>query len=388
MKKRLLCPALAICLLLQGCSGRMLFGGDSREIDQLELVETLGFDASGDLTTVTASTASAGETVLLKTEAVTVSRAIREMQNYTAKKYVFYGHTRHILVGEAAARRDLSRYLEYLERDSDMRLDTKLCIVQGSTAEAAIRAVTSEDESAGDLLDSLERDVQLLSESYVFNVEEIARQLAKRNCALAAAVRLEKAVHTPENEDALTIQSSGYAVLQDGELRYFIDTELARGVNLLIGRVGSDVVEAPDGAGGQFAARLNGASVRYRPEFADGKLTGVGIAVNLRCNLEELQTPVDLADEQVIEKLEEGIAAVEAWRIQAVLDRMQAWNCDFCDLQTRVRQAAPWRFDRMPVPWETLFPELTFSLDVTAALERTYDVGVSPLEHGEAEDDA
>ena len=216
MKKRLLCPALALCLLLQGCSGRMLFGGDSREIDQLELVETLGFDASGDLTTVTASTASAGETVLLKTEAVTVSRAIREMQNYTAKKYVFYGHTRHILVGEAAARRDLSRYLEYLERDSDMRLDTKLCIVQGSTAEAAIRAVTSEDESAGDLLDSLERDVQLLSESYVFNVEEIARQLAKRNCALAAAVRLEKAVHTPENEDALTIQSSGYAVLRMG----------------------------------------------------------------------------------------------------------------------------------------------------------------------------
>ena len=389
MKKRLaLLPLLTLALLLQGCGGGLVFGDESREIDQLELVETLGIDAEPDgLVTVTAATDSAGEPVLLRTSGATVSRAVREMQNYTAKKYIFYGHTSHILIGEASARENLNRSLEYLERDSDVRLNTKLCVVQDGTAEAAIRAVTADGETAGDLLASLERDVQLLSESYVFTVGEIAEQLARRGCALAAAVRLEEASHILSREDALTIQSTGYAVIQDERLRGFLDTELARGVNLLIDRVGSDVVEAPDGTGGQFAARLTGAAARFLPEFEDGSLKCVRIEVALRCNLDEVRKPLNLYDEAVIRKLEEGIEAVEAWRVRAVLDRMQTWDCDFCDLQTRVRQAAPWRFDRMPVPWEELFPELDFAVDVTATLERTYDVGLSPLGDWEADGD-
>lgn len=389
MKRRALIWALVLCLLLQGCSGGMVFGDDSREIDQLELVETLGIDAaSGGLVTVTAATDSAGEPVLLKTSGVTVSRAVREMQNFTAKKYIFYGHTSHILVGEEAARRNLNRCLEYLERDSDVRLNTKLCVVQGGTAETAIRAVTAEGESAGDLLASLERDVQLLSESYVFTVGEIAQQLARRNCALVAAVMLESAENILDAETPLTIQSTGYGVIQGEKLRGFLDTNLARGVNLLIDQVGSDVVEAPDGAGGWFAARLTGGKATFRPEFENGTLKRVSIEVELHCNLDEVQEPHDLYDEEVIRTLEAGIEAVEAWRIREVLERMQEWNCDFCDLQTRVRQAAPWRFDRMPVPWELLFPELDFQVTVNAALERTYDVGLSPLGDWEGDRDA
>lgn len=383
MKRKILLFSLAICLLLQGCTGNPVFGDDSREIDQLELVETVGIDAAGELTTVTASTGTfSGEPVLLKNTAVTVSRAVREMQNYTDRQYIFYGHAAHILIGEAAARQNLNRYLDYIERDSEVRLDTKLFIVQGGTAEDAITAVSNETETAGELLGSLDRDVQLLSESYVFNCGEVSQMLAKRGCALAAAVMLENVDNILDAENSTTIQSTGYAVIQNKKLLCFLDTDLSRGVNLLIDRIGSDVVEAPDGAGNWFAARLTGSETKYTPVFVDGKLSRVEIDMTLRCNLDELHAPLDIYEGTVVQKLEEGISAVEAWRVREVLDRMQTLNCDFCDLQTRVRRAASLRFDRMQETWEEMFPTLEFEVSVRTILERTYDVGLSPLSHG------
>ena len=64
---------------------------------------------------------------------------------------------------------------------------------------------------------------------------------------------------------------------------------------------------------------------------------------------------------------------------------MQELNCDFCDLQTCVRQSASWKFDRMAEPWETVFPALEFETSVRTVLERTYDVGLSPLRGEEYE---
>lgn len=378
MKKRVLWPLL-FCVFLQGCRGGLAFGDDSREIDQLELVQTIGIDVSDGMTTVTASSASAGEQMLLKNTGATIARAVREMQNYTAKKYVFYGHVSHILVGETAARQNLNRCLDYLERDSDVRMDAKLYVVQGGTAEHAMRACTTEKENAGDLLDSLERDVQLLSESYVSSIGETARMLAERNCALAAAVTLENVENILSGGSALTIQSSGYAVLQGESLLGFLDTELARGVNLLTDRIGSDVVEADDGADGCFAARLTGGSAAFEPIYENGMLRRVIIHLDLPFNLDEVQNPLDLYDEDVIRQMEEGLNTVENRRVREVLDRMQEWNCDFCDLETRIRQAAPRRFDRMSADWEELFPELDLTVDLSCTLERTYDVGLSPL---------
>lgn len=379
MKRSVLLLCLSACLLLSGCAGNPVFGDDSREIDQLELVETVGFDAAGALTTVTASTAASGEPVLLKNTAETVSRAVREMQNYTDKQYIFYGHTAHVLIGEEAARQSLTRYLDYLERDSEMRLDTRLYIVQGGTAEDAITAVSDENETVGDLLASLDRDVELLSESYVFDCREVAQQLAKRNCALVAAIMLEKSENLLSSEDGMTLQSSGYAVIRDGRLLDFLDTELARGVNLLIGRTGSDVIEAPDGTGNVFAARLTESSAEYIPQFEDGRMTGLHIELLLHCNLDELRAPLDIFDGAVVQTLEESISAAALGRVQAVLERMRELDCDFCDLQTHVRQSAPLRTDRMREAWESVFSGLKCEVTVKTILERTYDVGLSPL---------
>ena len=376
--KRMLLLSLSF-LLLAGCGGRAAFG-EYRELDKLALADVLGLDTEGEESTVSVSTTSGGETLLLKSTAATVRRALGELQNYTEKQYVFYGHTRHLLLGEAAAASAFQRCLEFVERSDELRLDTWLYVVRGGTAEAA---VTEPDcGGVGDLLDSLVKDVELMSESHVSTCAEAAEALAERNCALVAAVRLAEPENIVAEDRRRTLLSAGYAVIADGRLAGWLDPDLARGANLLMSCPGSDVIQAPDGFGGTIAARLTDSRARFLPEYRDGELAALTIRLDLQCSLEELSRPMDLLDGEVLDRLEDGIAAVEEARVREVLRISRELGADFCDLGSRTRRASPLAFDRMKDPWQERFSALPVDLDLQVRLKRGNEGDAEGLNSG------
>ena len=375
---RLLALGLTLCLL-GGCGGRWIYS-DYREIDQLELIQALGLDAAGGLVTATASTAGQGEgPVVLRSSALSVSRALRKMQDYTSRKYIFFGHTGHLLLGEAAAAEGVQPWLEHMARNVEMRLNTFLYIVRGGTAEACITAAGREGEGIVPLLTSLEKDVQLMNESHVFTCGEAAEALAEWGSTLAAAISLTEQEDILAGESSTTICTRGYAILKAGRLAGYLDPELARGANLLMGLGGEDILEVPDGAGGWAALRLTGSRVRYAPEFSGGELAALGIRVELECSLDELPGPADTWEEETLDLLERGAAELELERIRRVLDFSRALEADFCGIGRWVRQARPLAWARMPRPWPEVFPGLPLEVEVTCRLGRTGDPGLSPL---------
>ncbi len=376
--KRLLLLPLFLCLIFSGCTKGLVFQ-DYREIDQMTPVQTLGIDRNGDLVTATASTISDGGSVVLKNSSLTVSRAIREMQNYTEKKYIFYGHTAHLLVGEAEAARGISRCLEFVERDSEVRLDTDLYVVQQGTAEKVISACSSGENSIGDLLDSLNKDVQLMSESYVFSCGDTAEALEERGCALVSAVALRDSDNLLQGGNGPSLQSCGYAIVTKNGLLGYLDRNLARGANLLMDKSGSDVLEVSCG-NRLLAARLTDSQCRYTPRFEADRLAGLEIAITVRCNVDDLLPPEQTVSESIIHELEAALASLEQTRAETVLCLSQELNADFCGLGLRVRQAAPLRFDQMEESWRECFPGLDISVAVQAKLERSYDAGLNKEE--------
>ena len=373
---------LAFSLLLSGCAGGRPLGS-CREIDQLVLVETMGVDRREGLFTVTVSTAAEEGQALLKTPAVTLSRAMKEMQDYTEKKYIFYGHTRHLLLGPTVLKEDLARCLEFVERDGELRMDTRLFALRDASAEDAVAIPGSGEESVGDLLDSLEKDVELLSESHVFTCGETAEALAERGSVLVSALRLAEPENILDGEDRRTLLSAGYAVVTEQGLACWLDTDLAKGANLLMDFSDGDLIEAPDGQGGWFAAALTGSEAVFLPEYEAGELKNLCIRLKLRCRLSELQQPLDLREDRVVKALEEGIAAEEAWRVSEVLRLSQLLGADFCGLEKPVRRASPLRFDRMETPWRELFPTLPVTVEFSVKLARSYEGTIEPLPAGE-----
>ena len=130
MKKRLVLLVLLLMLLLTGCRRYSGFLPYAREIEDMELIRTLGVDTAGDAgVTITASGGtSQEETQVVSGEAGTISAAVLELQG-EGSSYLYFGHVTQLLLGEGLAKRGVMPSLDYVLRDVEMRLETALYVV-------------------------------------------------------------------------------------------------------------------------------------------------------------------------------------------------------------------------------------------------------------------
>ena len=374
-EEKLAASLLALVLLaLGGCKSGMLYA-DMREIDQLELIQTVGLDAADGGVTATAASGmrvGGGSPTILENTSPTAARAMRMMQNYSSKKYIFYGHVRYLLIGEEAAREGLGKYLDYVERSVELRLSTGLLIVKGGAAGELIRLTATENESTAELLASLEKDVRLMSESRVGSCGEAAESLAESGTALVAAVCAER------GEEGWRLASAGYAVFRDGRLASYLDPDTARAVNLLTGEVEGDVTELPDGRGGLAALRVTSGKSSLDAEFSGGELTRLIVNARLTANIEELCEGADPYSPEELAALEGGLAALEASRIERALGVMRGLECDYLGIGGKLRLKHPVKIDRLAGRLAESLAGAETEVRVEAKIERTYDLG-APL---------
>lgn len=157
---------------------------------------------------------------------------------------------------------------------------------------------------------------------------EVLSDLMERGTAYVPAL-----VCTQEGE-AVSLRESGYAVLKDGALAGFLDGEAAKGLELLAGREGGDVLEV-ELSGETVAVRLGRTKTSCR--WSDAGDT-IQVTCRIQARLAEYCQPLsreelELADRQLEEQ--------ERARIQAALKQMQAWGTDCTGLGARAALASP-----------------------------------------------
>ena len=386
MKRILLCALL--CLVLGGCSGKGY--EDMREIESFEIIRTLGVDYEDGMYTVTAASGSASgsDVTVLTARSVTVARAMQKMQNYSTKKYIFFGHTANYLVGEAAAEHDLSACLEYVERGFDMRLDTNLFIVRGGTAEAAIAGASEKGEGVTEHLLALEKDVQILSENRIVDCGEAAEERAADGCTVITAVSLWENENVPVGENKKGVQVVGSAVIKDGRLAGYADVDTARGITLLTDRFVSDAAELPDGNGSYMAVELTDGRTEYSARFGDGGIEKILIRAKLRGSISEMESPVDIYDERVLTEVERVLAKRELERILNVIELSRRLDADFLELERELEMKHPLRLPAALKSDGLPLAEHEIEVAVEVEVKRSYELGISPAErrtHGERE---
>ena len=157
--KALLVLALALSGL-SGCSRALL--GNYRNIEELQVIQTLGLDGREGGVFVSFSTgrdASGREVVRMGAEGESISGAMQTLQGYSVSGELFFSNTGYILLGEEAAR-DAGSCLDYIERASEIRLDTPLFVVRGAEAGPLVTAGGGEDGDITEIMSSLERFIE------------------------------------------------------------------------------------------------------------------------------------------------------------------------------------------------------------------------------------
>ena len=138
MKKTVFILLLAACVVFIAGKGEATIASNHREVEQLELIRTVGVDVAEDgnvtVTAGTGSRAAGGAPSFFQSTGSTVATAINDMQRLPLGKEALFAHTAHFILSRSAAETELRDCLDYIQRSPDMRLDTDIFILREGTA--------------------------------------------------------------------------------------------------------------------------------------------------------------------------------------------------------------------------------------------------------------
>ena len=339
MRQRAL--ALFLALFLAGCTSPVR----TRELEQLQLVETLGFDGGlGDLTISVAPAADPeGEAPApLSARGRSVTEAIDRLRAASPREELFFAHVRFAAVGERAARAGLAPLLDWFARSTQTPLNVPLFVVRGGPAEALVTTVPENGREITARLETLHR----AEEARCATLLEAARQLARSGTALTAAVR----------SSAEGPVFAGSALWKDGALAGFFDEDETQGAQLLRSRVPRRALSLPLGEVARFTVELKGARCRLAaaPE-------GLRVTARCRAGLVEAEG-FGALDESALAAIDAALAEALAGKIAAAIAASQRMDADVLELCRRTGLDA------------ADFPTLPWRVEVTAAVERSYDI--------------
>ncbi len=379
--KKILCLGLALGLALTtaGCARLTIFS-NYRSLENIELVRTVTVDKEdeGVNVSVYGTAGEQSEARMYERSGPSVGVAMGKLILMPLGREAILSHTEAMLIGEDLAKISILECLDYVERFSEMRLDTGVLVVRDGTARDLLAGLSGSDTPASDTIAGLGRNIARVGEGYFFSAREIASSMADNGCALVQCVRGVKEEKLFEARGDLNLEPAGFAVVKDGAVCQYLSDEETLGVILLLGKYKSRNVDLalPDAA---VTVSVDLAKTDMKPVFdRDGRLAELRVKLSLRANVINIAGMVDITDEAVRRTCERELTEIMTGAVRAAIRRSQELKLDYLDLEGVVRRSSPLRLEDMPGTWEDIFPQLSVTVEGSGVLARTYDIADPP----------
>ena len=359
--------ALSGVLLLSGCSATLL--PYAREMGDMALLRTMGVDAGeGDYQVeVTVSTGKRayglqGESqpsLILSAQRESLSAACLAMQGLS-DSYVFYGYVDQLLLGEELTKRGVWPVLDYFAQDAQLGLGVQMWAIRGANAAQAVQA--GGESGVESRLSTLQTDSEMGAAGASRTAGEVFSDLLERGSAYLPALRIQET----DQEGQTALLEAGYAVLKDGVLAGYLEGESAKGLELLVNQVPSDVLEVPLSQG-RVVVRVTGSALVCTPRMEGEQLTAMDL--NCRITAEVAEVEGELSQED-LEQVKQAVDSRQQRRLTQALERLQSWGADCVGLGQRLAMANPAQGETLLAAWPEVFPSLPAQVSVETSLTR------------------
>jgi len=364
-----------------------------KEIDDLQLVQVVGIDKSeagspvisiasqkmaggGGQQSVSSSEGNAGnneKAIILTAEGKTIFDAVRNLQTHSDKT-IFWSHSGFYLIGEDAARENIAKYIDFFTRDHELRINAKVYIVKGMTAQELMEQLNTTDYFILDKLDALGKNIKLLSISEEMKVSHLMRFIDIHHGS--ARVPCLQLVHRQGtgNKQIPDIDSCGYAIISDLKLVGFINRDLSRGINLITNNVGSSIVTVKDLSHQDASLEIIQSKTKVIPHFVGDELKKITIETRVKSNLGEVQSQMKITEADSVNYLEKQQSEILREEIEAVIDQVLEFKSDCLDICDKIRLKRPVKWHKIKNEWMQIVQKVEFDVQVKSVIERTYEI--------------
>ena len=222
---------LVLPLLFSVRVGKQYLLPRSQNIEKLEMIRVGGVDQEEDGIHLTL--AASGEqkedvqdNFLIEGNGSTFYEAVEDAQK-TANKTLFWGHADILVLGKEVLGENISKYIDFLARDSKTRLSMKVLVVKNSSAKELLGRKGNADQEIFEGLSEQLRDLRDLSYAAEVKMSDLIESAGNARSSF-----LVPAAETVGDEN---YEVTGAAAVRGGNMVRFLDERESRAANLVRG---------------------------------------------------------------------------------------------------------------------------------------------------------
>lgn len=368
--RMLLSGGLALALLFSGCGS---VRSDYLELENLQVVQTLGLDEGDGRLTLTAATGgmrSDAEGVVLSRPADSIISGIEALHHYSSKEAVYLDHARFVLLGSSASENALPELCGFLERSSELRMDMTLFALIDGEAKALITGGAG-DYDATKTLSSIETDVKKLGIGDDTTCREVMRATNEYGAALVCAVKSRPTAGAVYSESGSVMPvPAGYVITKRLRRCGLLDEKSAWAANLLLNKGGSSAVTLYGEGGDSAVLVTDGAHADYSALWSDsGELLKLTVSLKLKAGLCELTSGTDALPVEP----ETALNAYAEQKCLEVLELSRRLDADFLGLYGVLRGQCPYKAAAYSGSFGQLVKNTEFYVSAVSTVDTGYD---------------
>lgn len=373
----------AILIIVTALSGCVEITKGRSEIDKLFITRIISIDKSQDgkikvtLTTKNLQTGgNSGGTptqkgVSIITEGVTVFDALSHLLIYSEKRPT-YGHTEYILFGEDLAKEGILPYLDFISRKNEFRYNAKIYIVRGSTANSLVEKANTQEMFVGDRISNIEKTTDSTFVSSIVSLNEAILIFDNKNLStFIPYIEETKAMAKKGEETKSDLFLRGYAIFKEDKLFTFTSEDEARGISLIMNRIGSGVITVKSKAGEKVSLEIIYNKAKVMPRI-EGNELHCTVELSIISNIGEIAGSKTLLDLEGIKYLEEQMKKNMEQILETAIKHSQENNLDHFSMITKFIFKYPMMRDYFEKNWKDLYPDITFDFKVNSNIKGTY----------------
>ena len=288
MLKKILLLFFVLFVFLMFCSCERY----GTEVEDMMIIEGIAVDKENETFEVTvemlnnkqsasADASNVGDemTLIYSAKGETVAEALRLIINKTGNVPT-YIHNKVIILSEEVAKTDITKVLDFFERDYTTQPVTLVCIAKGVKAGEVLKANIGKDISKSEVLE------KILNQSAISSITPETRLIDVINTVLdeTACVTLP-AVSLENNGETKTFFVEDIAVFNyNNEISYYLGRESAESFVKLLGELKNGTLVTQDERGDKATFIIVEGKTKYKAEVING-IVNYNVKIKMYCDL-------------------------------------------------------------------------------------------------------
>ncbi|MMZ57014.1 Spore germination protein B3 precursor [compost metagenome] len=289
---------------------------------------------------------------------------------------------RMIVMSEDVARDGIVGIMDYLDRDSDIRLTAEMYVAKkGVSAANIISALTPIGKISGyALAQKTSMAANELGENYSVEVDDVVRSLlVPEGGTVLNGLNIEgdiKEAGKKSNLESSITQGMPVmyrmAVFKGDKMQIWLNEEESKGLVWIKNKMKKTVIVIQSKKdGGDITMEVMRSHTKMKASLKDPEHPVIRLNVRAQFSIREVNSKVDLRNPEELLTLEQTAQQVIQKQMQKMVDRAQSMKCDIFTFSEVMEREDPAEWRKIKNRWGQIFPKVKVEYEVNAVIRNS-----------------